>query len=218
MPRVRNPIASSAIQNIPPQGGRRRFFDQRLNSIVIWVSQGDYYVSSSPLEVLSTVLGSCIAVCMRDEAAGCGGMNHFLLPFRASDDADDGVALRYGCYSIERLTNALIQRGARRERLEVKVFGGANIMGGGSNCGHANADFVESYLAREGLRIAASNLRGTQPRRLRYFPSAGLAQFYEGRGIPPAAIAAREANLAQAVQTAQAQSRIEIFDPRIRLT
>ncbi|MGQ0455835.1 MAG: chemoreceptor glutamine deamidase CheD [Hyphomicrobium sp.] len=202
----------------PPASGRRIFFDSRLNSLVVWVCQGDYYVSSSPYEILSTVLGSCIAVCMRDPASGCGGMNHFLLPSGGRhDDAASGAALRYGSYSIERLTNALIARGALRERLEVKVFGGANMMSGGANYGHANADFVEAYLKREGLKVMARSLRGNQPRRLRFHPVSGKAQFYEGREIQCAEVAAQESRLALQLRGANVKSSIEIFDPSIRL-
>ncbi|MFN0218400.1 MAG: chemotaxis protein CheD [Hyphomicrobium sp.] len=214
-PRAAPPSVADAD---PPPGSRRIFFDQRSNSLVVWVCQGDYYVSSSPYEVLSTVLGSCIAVCMRDPVVGCGGMNHFLLPTSARiNDGGSSVALRYGSYSIERLTNALIARGAVRERLEVKVFGGANIMSGGANFGHANADFVESYLKREGLKVLARSLRGTQPRRLRFHPVTGRAQFYEGREIQSAAVAAREARLALQLRGANAKSSIDIFDPSVRL-
>src|SRR3990172_4693899 len=112
-----------------PDSGRRFYFDQRLNSLVVWVSEGEFYVSTSPYEILSTVLGSCIAVCILDPVSCCVGMNHFLLPSQpyASDDLPS-AELRFGSYSIERLVNALIARGARRERLEVKVFGGANML------------------------------------------------------------------------------------------
>ncbi len=197
---------------------RRFYFDNRLNSLVVSVCQGHFYVSSSPYEILSTVLGSCIAVCMRDPIAGCGGMNHFLLPNQ--NETHDGLpsaSLRYGSYSIERLTNALISRGALRERLEVKVFGGANVLNGTGNYGHANADFVEAYLRREGLKIAARSLRGTNARRIRYYPATGRAQVSEVVGDNPAAIAATETRLASDLQLGDAKSRVEIFDPSVRI-
>ena len=197
---------------------RRIYFDQRLNGLVVSVSQGQFYVSSSPYEVLSTVLGSCIAVCMRDPVAGCGGMNHFLLPNQAErQDEFPSVSLRYGSYSIERLTNALLSRGALRERLEIKVFGGANVLSGTGNYGHSNSDFVEAYLAREGLRIAARSLRGTSARRIRYYPASGRAQVSEVQGDAPSTIAADESRLASRLQVSNNRKSVEIFDPRIRL-
>lgn len=194
------------------------YFDKRLNSRVVSVSQGQYYISSSPHEILTTVLGSCIAVCMRDPVVGCGGMNHFLLPTQSIQrDGLPSAALRYGSYSIERLTNALMARGAMRERLEVKVFGGSNILSGSGNYGHANADFVETYLSREGLKIMASSLRGNNARRIRYYPTSGRAQVCEVQGDAPSAIADGESRYASRLQLSQAASSVEIFDSQVRL-
>jgi chemotaxis protein CheD len=196
------------------RGERRFYFDTQLNALVVSVCQGHFYVSSSPYEVLSTVLGSCIAVCMRDPIAGCGGMNHFLLPTAPEVDQLDGLpsaSLRFGSYSIERLTNALIARGAARERLEVKVFGGANVLSSGGNVGHANADFVEAYLKRERLTVVASSLRGASARRVRYYPASGRAQMSEVAGEAPAEIAASERSLAAHLEYAEIPTRVEIF-------
>ncbi len=193
---------------------RRRYFDKRLNAMVVSVCQGDYYVSARPNEVLSTLLGSCIAVCMRDEKIGCGGMNHFVLPTQGASSTGPfpSPVLRYGSYSIERLTNDLIARGAKRARLEIKVFGGANIISGSRNFGHSNAEFVERYFAREGLRIAAKDIRGTAARRLRYFPVTGAAFVSYSSGAPGRALVEREADVAQRLNYDGGGRRVEIFD------
>jgi chemotaxis protein CheD len=47
---------------------------------LIHVHQGECRISEDPRVVLTTMLGSCIAACMRDPVAGVGGMNHFLRP------------------------------------------------------------------------------------------------------------------------------------------
>jgi hypothetical protein len=75
--------------------------------------------------MLTTVLGSCVAACLRDPVAGVGGMNHFLLPDGAGAGTDAGR--RYGAYAMELLINELIKAGARRERLEAKLFGGGRM-------------------------------------------------------------------------------------------
>lgn len=191
---------------------RRRFFDRRLNAMVVSVCQGDFYVTSRPNELLSTVLGSCIAVCMRDPVVGCGGMNHFLLPTQngLADELPSPV-LRYGSYSIERMTNALLAYGACRSRLEIKVFGGANIVAGIRNFGHSNADFVEKYFAREGLRIAAKDLRGVKTRRLKYFPFSGRALVGQSQGNPDRSIAQHEAEIAKYLEIERTENPIVIF-------
>ncbi len=81
--------------------------------------------------------------------------------------------MRYGSYSIERLINHIIARGGVRARLEVKVFGGANMFDSQTRIGDRNADFVESYLEAEGLPIAAADLRGDQARAIRYNAVSG---------------------------------------------
>ncbi len=58
----------------------RGYFDHRFNARIINVAPGGQELASAPAEVLSTVLGSCVAACLRDHATGLGGMNHFLLP------------------------------------------------------------------------------------------------------------------------------------------
>ncbi len=156
---------------------RRRHFDRRMNSTVVRVFQGDFYVTVNSTEVLTTILGSCIAVCVRDPVVCCGGMNHFLLPAALTPDQEvPPLAMRYGSFSIERLINDILSEGGRRERLEAKVFGGANVMHGTSNIGWRNADFVETYLKNEDIKIAARNLRGIWPRQVRYYPTTGKAQ------------------------------------------
>ena len=136
------------------------------------IVQGGFHVTDSPDDVLTTVLGSCVAVCMRNPHTGFGGMNHFLLPSDVSPKRD-GYHLRYGTYSIERLINAILSRGGDRGQLEVKVFGGANILQGMTEIGTRNAEFVETYLKKEGVTVAARDLGGRFARRIRYFPTIG---------------------------------------------
>lgn len=141
------------------------------------VKQGGYLVTEDPQAVLTTTLGSCVAVCARDPQTGWGGMNHFVLPrYDAPANHLPDVALRYGSYSIERMFNEILSRGGCRERLEIKVFGGANLIAISSNIGFRNADFVEAYLLQEGFAIAAGHLRGHEARRIRYRPSTGRVQ------------------------------------------
>jgi two-component system chemotaxis response regulator CheB len=139
----------------------------------VWIAPAEFHVTCNAFEVLTTILGSCIAVCIRDPVIGCGGMNHFVLPTLPEPSGGmPSAELRYGSYSIERLINAVLSRGGQRDRLEIKIFGGSNVLGT-SNVGHSNADFVEAYLAKEGLPVVAKDLRGTSPRRVHYAPSTG---------------------------------------------
>jgi len=82
----------------------------------VHVIQGEFFVTEAPDLVLTTILGSCVAACMRDAVAGVGGMNHFLLP--GDDGRQSEGGLRYGVQAMELLVNGLLRRGARRDRLE----------------------------------------------------------------------------------------------------
>ena len=194
--------------------GRKSHFDKGAGATAIWIFQGDFYVSSRPDLFLTAVLGSCIAVCIRDPVAGCGGMNHFLLPDAENrDDHYPSQALRYGSYSIERLINALLSRGGRRERLEVKVFGGANVMSGMSDIGSRNVDFIEHYFANERLAIAAADLRGNWPRKLRYFPTLGSAQVRELRDAEADEAIKSEEALRSRISGLRHAGEVEVFKP-----
>jgi len=151
------------------------YFDREFGVEAVKLLPGEYYVTSRDM-VLTTVLGSCVSACVRDTTAGIGGMNHFMLPNDADPvTRDSAAAMRYGAYAMEVLLNELIKAGARRERLEAKVFGGGAVLANMTmlNIGERNADFVLRYLQLEQVRIAAQDLRGDLPRRINYFPGSG---------------------------------------------
>jgi chemotaxis protein CheD len=140
----------------------------------IHVVQGEHHVSGDPDAVLTTILGSCIAVCMTDPVRGVGGMNHFLLPEGRSDGADEGR--RYGVNLMELLINDLLRLGARRENLQAKLFGGARMFDGLSDVGAGNAAFAEKFLRDEGIPVVGASMGGTGARRVQYWPTTGRAQ------------------------------------------
>ncbi len=141
----------------------------------IHVVQGEFAISDDPSVMLGTILGSCVSACMHDPVAGVGGMNHFLLPGERTDanTSTGPQSLRYGVQSMELLLNALFRKGARRERLEVKLFGGARVIEGLSDVGKQNAAFAETFLASEGIRMTGGSLRGEQARRIQFWPVSG---------------------------------------------
>jgi chemotaxis protein CheD len=139
------------------------------------VIQGDYAISDKANEVLTTVLGSCVAVCLSDTKRGIGGMNHFLLPDRGTGGAgSDNV--RYGAYAMELLINGMLKQGADRSNLQAKIFGGANMMGNLRDIGGSNAAFARQFLKDEGIPCIAESLGGNQARRIRYWPVTGQAR------------------------------------------
>ena len=94
------------------------------------IHPGEFYVSDGD-EIIGTLLGSCIAVCLHDPTRGVSGMNHFMLPGRISgtDIVKDKTA-KYGITAINKLITALEKLGADRERLAAKIFGGGDVLDG----------------------------------------------------------------------------------------
>jgi chemotaxis protein CheD len=84
-----------------------------------------------------------------------------------------GDALRYGCFALERLINELLKRGADRDQLEIKVFGGGQVIAAMSDIGRSNIEFVRQYLGDEGLVAEVEDVGGHWARRVRYYPSTG---------------------------------------------
>lgn len=139
----------------------------------VHVIQGDFAISDRPHTYLTTVLGSCVAVCLHDPARKIGGLNHFLLPGGSGDGQD---CMRYGAYAMELLINSLLKQGAERHRLVAKVFGGARMTKGLRDIGGANAEFAETFLKDEGIPVIAGDLRGDKARRVRFWPANGAAK------------------------------------------
>ncbi|MGC3970553.1 MAG: chemoreceptor glutamine deamidase CheD [Pirellulales bacterium] len=142
------------------------------------VIQGEFKVVRDPNVVLATILGSCVAACIRDPVAGVGGMNHFLLPGSADSVKMGGDATRYGVHLMELLINGLLKEGARRDRLEAKVFGGAKTIATFSNVGEQNAAFAMRFLKDEGIPVVGSSTGGEFGRKLEYWPASGRARQY----------------------------------------
>ncbi len=153
----------------------------------VHIVQGEYFVSDDPDVVLLTLLGSCVAACIRDPIARVGGMNHFLLP---GDDkaARNGEAERYGVHLMELLVNGLLRRGARKERLEAKLFGGARTIENFSDIGRKNVIFAEQFLKTENIAYLGGSCGGESGRRLQFWPVCGRARqaFIAGAEVPVA--------------------------------
>ncbi len=135
------------------------------------ISQGDFCVTSQEV-VITTVLGSCISVCIYDPSVGYGGMNHFMLP-KSANNADRDKPLRYGLFAMEQLINQLWKSGCKKHNLKLKVIGGGRMMDNFSDIGKLNIEFIEQYIKDEKLHLIASDLGGDYARKLAFFPATG---------------------------------------------
>lgn len=176
---VRQPVGARVSQlerlkSLPRSAGEASFFyaDHHFQYDAVKVLPGEYYVSNEDMMVM-TVLGSCIAACIWDGRVRAGGMNHFMLP--EGDGVEGGG--RYGSYAMELLINHLLKLGARRESMQAKIFGGAQVVAGfaSMNVGERNTKFVLDYLATERIPVVSQDVLDIHPRKVCFFPVTGKA-------------------------------------------
>jgi len=145
----------------------------------ITINPGEYYVSNTQ-EVISTLLGSCVAVCLYDPVNKIIGMNHFLLAYKQHNystpviESEEG---RYGLNAMELLINEMMAKGARRLNLKAKCFGGGDVLrlrdesGGRKSVGGVNIDFIREFLKNENIPMVSSALGGDFGRNIHFVGS-----------------------------------------------
>lgn len=177
------------------------------------ISPGGWLVDRD--KPMSTLLGSCVAVCMFDPQAGLGGMNHFmLLNMRRGSGADVDSVLS-GDYAMEVLLNGLIGRGAVRGRIRAKAFGAGTIISSlaATGIGARNAEFAQEWLSREGIPLMASDFLGPWSRKVLFVPATGVVWC---RRMPTTLataqeIAREEALYAESLQRKPPANNVELF-------
>ena len=174
---------------------------------------GEYYTTGRDM-LLVTVLGSCVAACIRDRVSGIGGMNHFMLPDSGQDQSNPlSASARYGVYAMEILLNQLLKMGARRENLEAKVFGGGNVLRGFivANVGERNSKFVLDFLETENIKLVAQDLMDIYPRKVYFFPKTGRVLVKKLRNVHNDTIIEREKEYSTRLQYSKVEGEVELF-------
>jgi len=193
---------------------KNQYFDRNFNTNAAKILPGEYFVTRSDM-LLVTVLGSCVAACIRDVKSGIGGMNHFLLPDCAAGDQGGplSTSARYGVYAMEVLINDVLKLGARRANLEAKVFGGGNVLSSiiSANVGPRNARFVLQFLATEKIRVAGQDLMDVYPRKVYFFPKSGKVLIKKLRNIHNDTIFTREQDYSKRLVKDSVAGEVELF-------
>lgn len=117
--------------------------------------------------IISTLLGSCVAVALHDPTTKVGGLNHYLL----SDGLPEERAnTRYGIHAIPLLIEECVRMGANRNKLQAKIYGGANVISVaqlGDGIGKRNIDLAEKMLKDLGIPILEKNVAGESARTIK---------------------------------------------------
>lgn len=141
----------------------------------VYVYPGQVVASPDPV-LASTILGICVSVCLFDPSLRLGGMNHFMLP---SAPHRGPASERFGDVATSRLAEALAGLGAKRGRLQAKVFGGmagritdAGLAGG---IGARNIAMALDSLVQLRIPVVAQDVGGPKSRKLLFDTADGRA-------------------------------------------
>ncbi|MEM1432538.1 MAG: chemoreceptor glutamine deamidase CheD [Pseudomonadota bacterium] len=197
------------------EGNAHTFFDRSSGRSIAKVLPGQFYVSNQD-ESIATVLGSCIAACVRDPVAGIGGLNHFMLPVgneaRADSWGEGSSAMnRFGNFAMEALINTVIKNGGLKSRLEVKLFGGARVLDIATDVGETNISFVEQYVLAEGLNVLSRDLGADYARKILFEPRSGRARMRRLRDSYVNYVAVKEKELMAESKRPPPAGELELF-------
>lgn len=142
------------------------------------IGVGDLAVSNNTMVTLTTyALGSCVGVVAYDAATRAGGILHLMLP-------DSSISAEKACKQpamfadtgLPLFMRELTGVKADRSRLKLYLAGGACVLTGPDTfkIGERNAAAVKAWLAKQGMRVAGSDLSGTQNRTLHLELSTGV--------------------------------------------
>jgi len=192
-----------------------RYWDRQLQLPAAKILPGEFYVSIQG-EMIATVLGSCISACIRDRKLGIGGMNHFMLPDSGSkhsswENSEVSASLRYGNWAMEFLINEILKQGGQRKNLEVKLFGGGQVLANMTDIGRRNIDFAFAYLKNEQLNVVAQDVGDIYPRKVLYFPDTGAVKIKKLKKHHNDTVEKREQEYIRTISKAPSAGEIELF-------
>lgn len=202
----------SMSRELEEQFATNVYYDRTFDCDAAKILPGEYYFTGKDMLIV-TVLGSCVAACIRDRVSGLGGMNHFMLPDGGDGENPISASMRYGTYAMEVLINQLLKAGARRENMEAKVFGGGAVLRGFTaiNVGERNAEFVLKYLRAEKMRITAEDLNDIYPRKVYFFPRTGKVLVKKLMQVHNDTLVKREQDYASRLKTNVVGGDVELF-------
>lgn len=150
------------------------YFDSKHQKMIMKVHPGHYSLIQNQAGLLSTVLGSCVSVCLFDPIHNIGGMNHFMAP-----DSTSGLwsgkrsHARYGNYAMSHLIDALLAAGASYHNLVAKVFGATHSLMETTNVAWENEKFIRHYFNQSDIDVSVLDLGGGKARSILFNPQTG---------------------------------------------
>lgn len=173
---------------------------------------GGVAASKDPI-VVRTVLGSCIAVCLRDPVLEIGGMNHFMLP---SASGSELKSTSFGIHAMEILINRCMSLGADRSRLEAKVFGGGHVLQfhrTEDSVSKINIRFAREFLRNEDIPVISHDVGGFAARELYFFTHSGrvLMKRLPATGLDPSDSADLQSEISTIATASNDDDNVTLF-------
>ena len=145
----------------------------------VFLHTGDCYLAVKPT-LVTTVLGSCVAVTLCEPKRQVGVICHAFLPDSSKHTGDkDPQACRYVDTALENMLSGMTKLGIPLKSLEVKIFGGAgginttNSNQSAYSVGQRNVLMAKAILEAHGLRVANMNVGGNFGRKLHFLSHSG---------------------------------------------
>lgn len=144
----------------------KRFERKESSELRHFLYPGQVFVTRDPITI-STILGSCAAVCLWDRHRKAGGMNHYLLPEGPNEGSN---RLRYGNVANPELLQRVLALGCEVRFLQAKIFGGSSAFSvdPSQSVGSRNVELAENFLHSAGIPIVERDISGKRGRRLAF--------------------------------------------------
>lgn len=170
-----------------------RYYDGYHQKFAAKIKPGEFYVSNSD-EIIVTVIGSCVSVCIRDKVNQIGGMNHFYPWVIQENDSvkPESLSDRQSTHAMEQLIEAIIRHGGSVDNLEFKLFGGSQLGSQVDLEGQLSIDYLLDYVKTYSLDVLASDLGGSHARKIFYNPITGMVRVKKLRNLHNDTVTRRE--------------------------
>ncbi len=156
------------------------YFNTQFEAAPLYIEPGGTGCSDQTDEMLVATVGSGVLLTCFDQELNLGLMSYIILPdavletFPYIDKADPEI-VKKAFQPLEDAIGEMKSRGAGKNRIRVRLFGGLIRGDDDSDRGLKNTVFVQEYLFRKGLQVFNADIGGPFIRRVHFFPTTGRA-------------------------------------------
>ena len=148
---------------------------------IVDVQIGQVKTAKGKVILQSKAIGSCIAIIAYDPRKNVGSLAHVMLPGSAPADKKASEKTKYAANAIATIVSKVSRLGPRKDDLEVALVGGGNVLNRADDT--ICKDNIEStlrLLSKEGLKVRAQAVGGTNRKSVRLDFECGIFSYSEG--------------------------------------